>query len=140
MDSPGVKSTQGVKKGDVAVTICGELLLLEEAARKNTVGMQRVLIPGQLVLNASSDTNSRGGHIPDGVLVKAYNIRFDRNRPTTPDCLIGCYAIRNIKKDEYLFASRGKDYWVQRSAYNNLPVTDQALCNKCYKMSSENLI
>ena len=139
MDSLGVKSTQGVKKGDVAVAICGELLLLEEGARKNTVGMQRMFIPGQRVLDASADTNSRGGHIPDGVLAKAYNIRFDLNCPTTPDCLIG-YASRNIKKDEYLFASRGKDYWVQWSAYNNLSVTDQALCNKCYKMSSENLI
>ena len=139
MDMPEVKSTQGVKKGDVAVTICGELLLLEEAARKNTVGMQRVLIPGQLVLDASADTNSRGGHIPDGFLAKGYNIRFDLNRPTTPDCLLG-YATRNIKKDEYLFAPRGKDYWMQRSAYNSLPAADQALCSKSYKVSGDNLI
>jgi hypothetical protein len=139
MDTHGIKTTQAIAKGELVVAICGELLTLDEAAKKNTVGMQRVIIPGQLVLDASADTNSRGGHIPDHFKVKDYNIRFDINRPTTPDCLLG-YATRNLKKDEYLFASRGKEYWVQRSAYNGLSLVNQAACNSKYKMSSEDLI
>ena len=139
MDTLGVKATQDFKKGDIVVAICGELLFPSEAAQKNTAGMQRVLIPGELMLDASADTSSRGGHVPDGFLVKKYNVRFDINRPTTPDCLIG-YATRNIKTNEYLFSPRGRDYWVQREVYNGLPVADQALCNTRYKMSSEDTI
>ena len=138
MDICGVKATVSIKKDDPVVTVCGELLTPADA-NKALVNFQRVLIPGQLLVDSHGDINSRGGHVPDGFTVKGYNVRLDVNRPTTPDCLIG-YATRNIKKDEFLFTPRGRDYWRQRAAYEGLEEAEQAQCKQRYKIKAADIV
>ena len=77
--------------------------------------------------------------MPDGFTVKGYNVRLDVNRPTTPDCLIG-YATRNIKKDEFLFAPRGRDYWRQQAAFEGLEEAEQAQCKQRYKIKAADIV
>ena len=101
--------------------------------------LQRVLTPGALRIDASEDDNGRGIHVPDGFVAKNYNVLFELNRPTTPDCLIG-RATKDIQEGEYLFAPRGRAFWVQKAAINSLPDTEKAACKKMHKLTENDFV
>jgi hypothetical protein len=101
--------------------------------------LQRVLIPGELCIDASKDDNARGIHVPDGFVAKNYNVLFELNRPTTPDCLIG-RATKDIQEGENLLAPSRQAFWVQKAAIKSLPETKKAACKKMHKSTEKEYI
>jgi hypothetical protein len=138
-DALGVKALVDINKGDACVALCGELVGPEQESWGRNLQNQRVLIADQLRIDATGDINGRGHFVQDGFVAKNYNVSFDLNRPTTPDCLIG-HALKKIKTGDYLYAPRGKSYWVQRSIMESLSPEDKAQCMRHFKVLDSELI